>query len=160
MSIEIVGNILTETKEVANMAYSPMIKEWELYFEKVNGYDNRTAVAKAFAKFLGDPTADKLKIPGKCMLGGRVFGRKGFNDGDEIFTSDVELIERIEHANHNGISHDLMSAITVSSSKYYFYSDGHNAYMFLMLGDLFHTGKLSQDRYYYLKREFHSSKLI
>ena len=160
MSIEIVGNILTDTKEVANMAYSPMIKEWELYFEKVNGYDNRTAVAKAFAKFLGDPTADKLKIPGKCMLGGRVFGRKGFNDGDEIFTSDVELMERIEHGNHNGIPHDLMCATTVSGSKYYFYSDWHNAYMFLMLGDLFNTGKLSQDHYYYLKREFHSSKLI
>ena len=142
------------------MAYNPMIKDWELYFEEANGYDNRTTVAKAFAKFWEDPAADKLKIPGKCMLGGRVFGRKGFNDGDEIFTSDVELIERIEHGNHNGIPHDLMCAITVSGSKYYFYSDGHNAYMFLMLGDLFHTGKLSQDHFYYLKREFHSSKLI
>lgn len=160
MSIETVGNILKETKEVANMAYNPMIKEWELYFEKANGYDNRTAVVKAFAKFWEDSAVDKLKIPGKCMLGGRVFGRKGFNDGDEIFTSDVELMERIEHGNHNGIPHDLMCATTVSGSKYYFYSDEHNAYMFLMLGDLFHTGKLSQDRYYYLKREFHSSKLI
>ena len=160
MSIETLGNILTETKEVANMAYNPMIKEWELYFEKTNGYDYRTTVAKAFAKFWEDPAADKLEMPGKCMLGGRVFGRKGFNDGDEIFTSDVELIERIERDNHNGVPHDLMCAITASGSKYYFYSDEHNAYMFLMLGDLFHTGELSQDRYCYLKREFRGSKLI
>ena len=160
MNIETMSNFFKVPKEVDTTTYKPIIKEWELYFEKVNGYDNRTAVAKAFAKFLGDPTADKLKIPGKCMLGGRVFGRKGFNDGDEIFTSDVELMERIEHGNHNGIPHDLMCATTVSGSKYYFYSDGHNAYMFLMLGDLFNTGKLSQDHYYYLKREFHSSKLI
>lgn len=160
MNIETTSNFFKVTNEVDTTTYKPIIKEWEIYFEEVNGYDNRTAVAKAFAKFLGDPTADKLKIPGKCMLGGRVFGRKGFNDGDEIFTSDVELMERIEHGNHNGIPHDLMCATTVSGSKYYFYSDGHNAYMFLMLGDLFNTGKLSQDRYYYLKREFHSSKLI
>jgi len=160
MSIDTVGNNLKETKEVVNMAYNPMIKEWELYFEKTNGYDNRTVVAKAFAKFWEDPAADKLEMPGKCMLGGKVFGRKGFNDGDEIFTSDVKLIERIERGNHNGAPHDLMCAITVSGSKYYFYSDEHNAYMFLMLGDLFHTGKLSQDRYCYLKREFRGSKLI
>lgn len=160
MNIETMSNFFKVPKEVDTTTYKPIIKEWELYFEKVNGYDNRTAIAKAFAKFWEDPAADKLKIPGKCMLGGRVFGRKGFNDGDEIFTSDVELMERIEHGNHNGIPHDLMCATTVSGSKYYFYSDEHNAYMFLMLGDLFHTGKLSQDRYCYLKREFRGSKLI
>lgn len=160
MNIETMSNFFKVPKEVDTTTYKPIIKEWEIYFEEVNGWNNRDVVAKAFARFLEDFTARKLEIPGKCMLGGKVFGHKRFNDGDEIFTSDVELMERIEHGNYNGIPHDLMCATTVSGSKYYFYSDGHNAYMFLMLGDLFNTGKLSQDRYYYLKREFHSSKLI
>ena len=160
MSIETMGNVLRETKEVTNMTHNPMIKEWELYFDKANGYENRDAVVKAFAGFWEDSRADKLEIPGKCMLGGKVFGREGFNDGDEIFTSDIKSVERIEHGDHNGVPHDLMCATTISGSKYYFYSDDYNAYMFLMLGDLIHTGELSQHRYFYLKREFHGSKLI
>lgn len=160
MSIETMGNVLRETKEVTNMMHNPMIKEWELYFDKANGYENRTTVAKAFTNFWEEPKADKLEIPGKCMLGGKVFGRKGFNDGEEIFTSNIQSVERIERGNHNGVPHDLMCATTISGSKYYFYSDDHNAYMFLMLGDLIHTGELSQRRYFYLKREFRGSKLI
>lgn len=160
MSIEIVGNILTETKEVTNMAYNPMIKEWELYFEKVNGYDNRTAVAKAFEKFLGDPVADKLEIPGKCILGGKVFGLKGFNDGTEIFTPDIKSMERIERSNRDVPLHDLICATTVSGSKYYFYLDEYSLCMFMMLEDLLHTGKLCQDLYCYLKFKYHNSKFI
>lgn len=160
MSIETMGNVLREAKEVTNMMHNPMIKEWELYFYKANGYENRYTVVKAFADFWGDSRADKLKIPGKCKLGGKVFGRAGFNDGDEIFTSDVKSVERIEHGDHNGFPHDLMCANTISGSKYYFYSDNHNAYMFLMLGDLIRTGELSQRPYFYLKPEFRGSKLI
>ncbi len=160
MSIETIGNVLRETKEVTNMIYNPMIKEWELYFDKANGYDNRTTVAKAFTNFWVEPKAGKLEIPGKCMLGGKVFGCKGFNDGDEIFTPDIQSIERIERGDHNGVPHDLMCATTIFGSKYYFYSDDHNFYMFLMLDDLIHTGELSQRRCSYLKREFRGSKLI
>lgn len=160
MNIETIGNVLKETNEIANTAYSPIIKEWELYFRKTDGYDNRTTVAKAFTNFWEKSNTDKLEIPGKCILGGKVFGRKGFNNGDEIFTSYIESIERIECGNHNGIPHNLMCATTISGSKYYFYSDDHNAYMFLMLGDMIHTGKLSQHRWFYLKREFHNSELI
>ena len=161
MSIETVGNILTETKEVTNMAYNPMIKEWELYFEKVNGYDNRTAIAKAFAKFWEDPAADKLKIPGKCMLGGKVFGHKKFNDGDEIFTSDIKSAEKIKSCNHDGVRQLLICVTTVSGGRYYFYSRDYNPYMFLMLGDLEgEGGRLDVHRYYYLKPEFRGSKLI
>lgn len=155
MSIETMGNVLREAKEVTNMTHNPMIKEWELYFKMADGYENRDAVVKAFADFLEDPRADKLEIPGKCMLGGKVFGREGFNDGDEIFTSFIKFVERIERGEH-----DLMCATTISGSKYYFYSDDYNAYMFLMLGDLIHIGKLSHRRYFYLKREFRGSKLI
>lgn len=160
MSIEVMGNVLKEIKEETDMVYNPMIKKWELYFNKANGYENRVIVIKAFANFLEDPKADKLEIPGKCMLGGNVFRREGFNDGDEIFTSDIKSVERIEHGDNKGVPHDLMCATTISGSKYYFYSDDYNAYMFLMLGDLIHTGKLNQRRYFYLKREFRGSKLI
>ena len=51
MNIETMSNFFKVPKEVDTTTYKPIIKEWELYFEKVNGYDNRTAIAKSFAKF-------------------------------------------------------------------------------------------------------------
>jgi hypothetical protein len=94
------------------------------------------------------------------MLGGRVFGREGIDDGSEIFTSDIQSVERIERGLHNGIPHDLMCATTASGSKYYFYSDGYNANMFLMLGDLIHTGELRKYPGFYLKRKYRDTNLI
>jgi hypothetical protein len=94
------------------------------------------------------------------MLGGEVFGREGFNDGDEIFTSNIKSVERVERGYQNGVPHDLMCATTNSGSKYYFYSDDHNGYMFLMLGDIINAGELSQSSNYYLKREYRGSRLI
>ena len=142
------------------MAYNPRIEKWELYFEGENGYDNRFNIMKAFTEFWESPKLGKLEMPGKCMLGGQVFGRKGFEDGAEIFTSDIQSVERLEHDRFSGAPHDLMCATTVSGSKYYFYSDDHNAYMALMLGDIIHMGQLDQRRYYYLVPEYRGSQLI
>ncbi|MBR3233485.1 hypothetical protein IKG12_01310 [Candidatus Saccharibacteria bacterium] len=142
------------------MTHNPMITEWELYFNRADGYDNRATVAKAFANFWKELEVDKLEISGKCRLGGRVFGREGFNDGDEILTSNVRFIERVERGDCGGVQHDLMCATTASGNKYFFYSNDYNVYMFLMLGDLLRTGELNSYRNYYLKRELRGSKLI
>ncbi len=160
MAIDNMGNALKETKEFADMTHNPMVKEWGLYFYEANGYDNRLTVAKAFTDFWDNSSADKLEIPGKCTLGGKVFGHEKFNDGEEIFTSDIISIERIERGYVNGITNDLLRVTTVSGSKYHIYSINYNAYMFLMMGDLIHLGELNPSRHYYLKPEYRCSKLI
>ncbi len=89
----------------------------ELYFIEADDHDDRTTVAKAFANFWKESNDDKLEIPEKYKLGGKVFGRKRLNDGDEIFTSNIKFVERIERNSHDGISHNLMCATTISGSK-------------------------------------------
>lgn len=160
MSIETMGNVLRETKEVTNMMYNPMIKKWGLYFDRANGYDNRATIVKAFADFFENTGEEKLEIPGKCVLGGKVYGRYGFKDGNEILTSNIQSVERIERGDCNGVPHDLMCATIGSGSKYYFYSDEHSAYMFMLLGDMIHTGKLNQEPYHYLSLAFFGSQFI
>lgn len=161
MNIETMSNFFKVPKEVDTTTYKPIIKEWEIYFEEFNGWNNRDVVAKVFARFLEDFTARKLEIPGKCMLGGKVFGHKKFNDGDEIFTSDIKSAEKIKSCNHDGVRQLLICVTTVSGGRYYFYSRDYNPYMFLMLGDLEgEGGRLDVHRYYYLKPEFRGSKLI
>ena len=155
MNIETVGNSTEASKAV-----HPFMKRWELYFDESCGYENRTVIAKAFTEFWNDPKADKIEIPGKCMLGGKVYGRKGFRDGVEVFTSNVKVIERIKRDRRDGVPHDLMCATTASGSRYYIYSDGHNAYMAMMLGDIIHAGSLSKRQGHYLKPLFHDKKLI
>lgn len=140
--------------------HGPIISGWELYFNEAHGYDNRSTVARAFTNFWQRNYAEKLEIPGKCMLGGKVYGHEKFNDGEEIMTSNVESVERVERSKQNGVSHDLMCATTKSGSKYYFYSDNYNVYMFQILGDLIHKGKLSRKPHHYVKRRFHELGLI
>ena len=144
------------------MTHSPMVTGWEIYFEEKNGYDNRETVARAFSDFYENREADKIEIPGKCMLGGIVFGREGFNNDSEILTTDIKSIERIERsADEDKIPHDLMCATTVSGGKYFFYSDDFNAFMLMMLGDLlYRRKKLNSIPYYYLKPELRGSRLI
>lgn len=138
---------------------NPMLKKWELYFERAYGPNNRFTVAKAFAEFWKNSSADKIEIPGKCMLGGRVFGKEDCEDNTEIFTPDIISVERIERGEGEEFPHDLMCATSISSSNYYFYSDEYNAYMFMLLDDIIHTGRL-QPSYCYLKGQYQNSNLI
>ena len=45
MNIETMSNFFKVPKEVDTTTYKPIIKEWEIYFEEVNGWNNRDVVA-------------------------------------------------------------------------------------------------------------------
>ena len=158
--IKVMGNVLRKNKEATETMYNPMVKQWELYFDVANGYENRYDVMKAFASFWEDSKADKLEIPGKCRFGGEVFGHKGYSDGVVIVTSSIQSVERIERGyHHNGLPHDLMCATTTSGSKYYFYSSDCNVFMYSMMTDSkYADGELRS--YLYLRPEFRDSKFI
>ena len=144
-------------RKAANRTHNPMMMDWELCFEKVygfknrtviiDGFENRTAIIKAFADFFENTNKKKLDIHGKCVLGGYVYGRYGFDDGDMIITSDIESIERIERGDCDGVSHDLMCATTASGSKYYFYSDEHSYHMSQLLEEMLRYGRIDVDSY-------------
>lgn len=138
-----------------------MLKAWQLYFDKSDGgYANRHNVVSVFAPFWENSNAELMITPEKFMIGGNVYGRAGFNDGDEILTSHIDQIVRVKHSMKNGIPHDLLCATTKSGSKYYFYSDEHNAYMALMLGDMLHIKQLDNTPGHYLKPELQGGQLL
>lgn len=138
----------------------PRMNKWSLYFKEAYGLENRDKVVREFVDFWQNSAMDKIEIPGKCTLGGRVYGREGFRDGDPIFTSNIKCIERVERGSRHGQPHDFMCATTESGSKYYFYSDEYDAGMFMMIGDLIHTRGLRQKRYCYLPPQFRGSEFL
>ena len=138
----------------------PMILKWGLYFKDNAGYENRDAAAKEFAEFWSNRKIDKFKMSSKLMLGGKVYGREGFEDGEMIFTSSVIAVTRIGHSVCNDVPHDLMCATTVSGSKYLFYSDDYNIYTKALLHDIVNAGQLSPQPRHYLEPMLYDYGLI
>ena len=134
----------------------PMIKKWQVYFKLEDGYDNRDTVMKAFVQFLAHPKNEKLEMPGKCILGGRIFGHDHFEDGDEILTSLVTEFRWLRE--EEGTS--VVEATTKSGSKYRLFLDDFSQCMFAMMGDMIQDGRLNRSRYYYLDHEHRSCLLI
>ena len=142
------------------MAQIPVIRQWELYFDKIDGLENREKVATGFAKYWNEHSLTLFNVPGTCMLGGKIYDREGFLDGSEIFTSTIRSFRRIETGYKNGAPHDLILTTTRTGNLYYYYSDEHNTYMALMLEDLIHTGSLNGTPGYYLDRQYRGSRLF
>ncbi|MBP5648353.1 hypothetical protein J6X04_03680 [Candidatus Saccharibacteria bacterium] len=130
------------------------LRRWGLYFKEKYGEENRKAIMKDFVDFHNDSQWDEMIISGKCMLGGKVYERNGFHDGDVVTTSNVEKIERINRGTSHGVACDLMCATTASGSKYYFYSDDLEPYMYIMMDDIKNRGGIKPDKEYYLPIEF------
>ena len=142
------------------MDHYPIMKEWELYFDKKDGLGNRETVAKAFYDFWKEPTAKQLIMPGRCGIGGNVFNHHTYSDNEMILSSRVISIDSIKRSDYYGIPHDLMCANTATGSKYYFYSNEYNTFMFIMIGDLVRLGHLNPNPNYYLGPEFRNKGFI
>lgn len=155
MTVERINELMGNETVVAK----PLLVDWGILFKFSDGLENREDIMRCFLK-LWNRDCDQVCFIGKCYFSGSVYGRKGFEDGAVIRTSPITTIERIEKRDENGIPNDLMCATTGSGSKYYFYSGNHDAYTFLMLGDLIHTGNLNSRRYYYLSRLFLGSDFL
>ena len=132
----------------ASEAMRPTFMDWEILFNYRDGYDNREEIMENFQK-LWNRELDKIPVE-KAFLSGRIYGRKGFTDGDEIVTSFIQTIERIETAGKPDRPNDLLCATTKSGSKYYFSLWNCSEHVTMMLRDLDEGGKLSDLRYHYL----------
>lgn len=128
----------------------PFLKDWGLYFKAKYGPENRARAAKAFTWFWKDGDIEEMELPGTCRLGGYIYGHGQYPDGTEIFTSNIRRLVRIEQGRKNGVPHDLCYAETGSGSKYYFFTDGHDACAAIMLGDVSVFGGLETKKEYYI----------
>ena len=138
----------------------PLIEEWELYFRRKDGKANRAKMAAAFHEFWMDRERDVMWVDGKVMLGGSLYTSPNAPSRGEVTTSNVVSFNRVAQDDLNGYPHDLICALTHSGNKYYFYSDGFCAHMFMMLGDLTHLGKLNNEKDYYLRDSRRGKNLL
>lgn len=131
--------IIYDGQEFAD-EFKPLMRKWEFGFPAnvLNPRINAKHAIKTFADFLTERKNDKLEVVDSVILRGDVYGRKGFDDGENIHTSNIVSFERINRGTLNGIPRDVICATTESGSKYFFYSDDHSASMFLLLGAAIH----------------------
>ena len=124
---------------------APILKDWEIHLLKDDIH--RDDVVKSFASFYQMNLVGIIqRLPGKCRLRGAVYGHKKFEDGTSIFTDDIKSMKRVKY-HHAKIRHDLLCITTWSGEKFYLYTDEHDRYTTLMLGDVTYTGELRHLRY-------------
>lgn len=134
------------------MFYSPELRNWQLYFRKDDGKENRLEVARAFVDFWYDASRLYLEIPGLAVVGGRVFGHKSHIDGTMLFTTYVKGITKIHRmcmAGNRPIT--ILRVDTASGSKYYLNTDQYSAGMSLIISDINYCGELEEYPEYYMK---------
>ena len=76
----------------------PEIKDWQLFFKKEYGTENRASVLKAFFDFVVDAKSPDVAVPGHCMIAGKVYGHDSYEDGEEVITSCIKTIFRIDRS--------------------------------------------------------------
>lgn len=120
-----------------------ILKNWQLFFEEKDGYDNRQEVMLDFSRFYHHLKDHEITISGKCLLSGLIYGDPRFKDGEEIFTSLITHFARVAKEYCRGVEHELICATTTNQHKYYFYADHFSDDMFKMLNDMCKYDRLS-----------------
>jgi len=116
----------------------PLLKEWRLVFKSSdNGIENCAETLRELATFLKNEETKKFDVGNRCRLSGKVYGRAKFEDGDEIMTSRVTNIERVEKDGDDDVLCDLFLATTESGSRYYVFN-GLDGFRFTIVGNVYH----------------------
>ena len=128
----------------------PQFRDWNLFFDKIDGEENRQKIIKEFTKFWLDSTRKSLIIPGNCSLGGPLFGVNGHYNGEDAFVGSVSHIERLNRGRpvRNKFPNDLLCATTKTGEKYYLFADTFDLYMLLLMGDIKNDNLNLSDNYY------------
>ena len=137
------------------------MNEWFLCFKFKHGHDNRDTVMRSFMNFYSNPDKEMWIPPGRCMLGGRVYGSDLFPDKTPIMTSRIQMIVKADKTEvFFGSLRVLFKAITGSDREYFFYSDEKSPFMFIMMGDLTHLNMLSKKPDRYIPPEYRAKGLL
>ena len=157
------------------------ISSWELYFEKIiyskdrqySGKQNRHEVVKSFVEFWLSPEKKLLLMPGRCRIGGFVTEHPFYEENDQIVTSYLVSIEKkripkylLEEVRKADFEEDLFSpttffeATTETGHKYCFFGYERNAFMSLMLYDMYEFGHLKDRDNYYLMKELYNTQFL
>lgn len=125
------------------------LKDWNFYFRFDDGAENRHQVIKAIVDFLDNTEEKEIKIPGKVMLGGAVYNRNDFRDGELVTTSYLQVLEK-----KTSRGKEFLLGTTLSGTVYWLSLDEHDSHVSSLLEDMRYKGKLNPSRYWYAKTDY------
>ncbi len=140
----------TFTKTTLRERFQPMLEKWEFNWPKEQSLEIMKQMLIDFNKklYLGKENLLEVSAIGEMSIRGMVYGHKKFKDGEDIFTSNVVKIERVDWKPDSSTwfsgkypleevaafaEKEIFCATTESGSKYYFIGDNPSSNMFLYL---------------------------
>ena len=146
-----------EINETIRTKYNlgPMLAQWEFLFPKKQNLEIMNKILVKFGNelYVGHEKMVDISAIGEISLRGKVYGDSRFEKGDDIITSPVKTIERVDWKPDNKTwlngsysldevatftDKEVFCATTESGSKYYFVNDDPSGNMFLYLGMVIH----------------------
>ena len=100
------------------------IKNWAFNFGDNNRH-NHVTILNAFLRFLENPLAESLDIPGSCTMNGILCDSK---HPDVIkHTEEIKAIYRVQRSSSCGVAIDMLRAVTTTGEEYFFRSDDYSS---------------------------------
>ena len=136
--------------------FMPKLKNWEFRFPVEDTKEDVLKIVSSFVDEFESHHANNNKhyeAPASFVLSGKVYGRKGFEDGAVINTSFIASIDKVDWKPDQKewfsgkysleelgyfSDRDIYCATTTSGSKYYLDSSEMSPQMILMLGAYIH----------------------
>ena len=106
------------------LTHTPYLENWSLVFKEKDGYENIATALKAFIVLWTKPNRRKIRVRGKCLLRGDVFKQPRFTNGQNIYTSKIRTIERVQNQN----APRGLLRINTFATTYYVDLEGYNAF--------------------------------
>lgn len=138
--------------------------EWVLLFPKEDGYDNMLLATQDFFTIWDDPSIKEMKIRGKMILTGQLYGCHGHINGRvpeerPLFVDSVKRLSNVkapEQSSKNRIDRDEMCLYTDDGEQYFFVKSD----LSLSTAELLSYFKFGGDLNHYVPDEYREDDII
>lgn len=138
------------------------LKDWSPLFYEKDGASNRELAMKDFYRIWNNPSIKEVKLRGKLVLGGELYGCHGHRNGEIFTTPYITSIRRLTHGEPrtNRFPRDILVATTNDGENYYFNSDQFDLNMALMIWYIENGTPFSMEKHYYVNPCFREDEFM
>ena len=156
------GNHARPSWKIPNGVFAPetpQLTEVTVYAPVEMGMQNLEEVMAAIGRFWLDRDTDEVAIPGRCILGGNLYGKHRHKNGEYFYTDEIVTMKRLKRGEpkNTRFPRDILCAETRNGETYFFCGDMFSLYLLLMMGDAL-DDCLREERGYYQHPHYRSDK--
>ena len=129
---------------------TPQLTDVSVYAPADLGQQNLEDVMVAMSNFWLNRDVDRVVIPGHCVLGGNLYGKRMHKNGEYFYTDEIASMRRIEmgEPKDTRFPRDVLCAETRGGETFFFYGDMFSLHLLIMMGDALENC-LKEERGYY-----------